>query len=665
MLKMIVGIFLRHIKTYKGINFIPLSDGEKFCGLVGNNGIGKSTVLEALDKIFLQNKEWNINLSHNKSQGDANIPYIVPIFLIEKAKIQFNEKELELINVIDKAIKKVSAQNLPPRFSGAKETVNHIKRIVESIDNIDEFFLIPLGITYSGKKTFSVFTNYFTEELKDFIEDINAPSNGEEIELDLAILDEIFVKVIDIYRYIYIPRELSAEEFSKLHNKQFEFLMGKSLHQTLNETISPDAVRRINEALDGIVSSIATDLKTYEYRTKSDVRQRKLQKDDINNLIIEAYFNIRSMHVKVKDDSSIAITKLSSGEKQKAILDIANSLLKKNSENNSEKYIIFGFDEPESSLHISACFDMFQDLYETTKYCSQVLFTTHWYGYIPSVLEGNTVILSRDQNDTHAFDFINISKYREETKILKESSRNQLPISIQLKSINDLVQAIIYGSMSDNPFCWLICEGSSEKIYLSYFLDELVQDKRLRILPVGGYSEVKKLYNHLSIAFEDFKNEMKGKVFLLCDTDDKLESDTSHIKQDSQHPKLKYRRLIVDENKESVQLVEVNSNIAAKPTVLEDVLNGLTFIMTLDFFKDDNPELNSIIYETNRIDVQGKEFYPSALSLKLSVAEAKELKNFFKKHNNDMKVIFAKKYIDHVEDIKEIPWINQIKEFFS
>lgn len=665
MIKMIVGIFLRHIKTYKGINFIPLSDGEKFCGLVGNNGIGKSTVLEALDKIFLQNKEWNINLAHNKSQGDANIPYIVPIFLIEKEKIKFDEKELELINVIDKAIKKVGPQNLPPRFSGAKETVNHIKRIVESIDNIDNFFLIPLGITYSGKKTFSVFTNYFTEELKDFIGDINAPSNGEEIELDLAVLDDIFAKVIDIYRYIYIPRELSAEEFSKLHNKQFEFLMGKSLHQTLNETISPDAVRRINEALDGIVNSIATDLKTYEYRTKSDVRQRKLQKDDINNLIIEAYFNIRSMHVKVKNDSSIAITKLSSGEKQKAILDIANSLLKKNSEGNSEKYIIFGFDEPESSLHISACFDMFQDLYETTKYCSQVLFTTHWYGYIPSVLEGNTVILSRDQSDIHAFDFINISKYREETKILKESSRNQLPISIQLKSINDLVQAIIYGSMSENPFCWLICEGSSEKIYLSYFLGEFVKDRRLRILPVGGYSEVKKLYNHLSIAFEDFKNEMKGKVFLLCDTDDKLESDTSHIKHDSQHPKLKYRRLIVDGNNESVQLVEVNSNIAAKPTVLEDVLNGSTFIKTLDLLKDDNPELNSIIYETNRIDVQGKGFYPSALSLKLSIAEAKELKNFFKKYNNDMKVIFAKTYIANVEDLEEIPWVNQIKEFFS
>ena len=205
--------------------------------------------------------------------------------------------------------------------------------------------------------------------------------------------------------------------------------------------------------------------------------------------------------MKVKDNSSIAITKLSSGEKQKAILDIANSLLKKNNDNNSEKYIIFGFDEPESSLHISACFDMFQDLYETTHYCSQVLFTTHWYGYIPSVVDGNTVILTRDSQDNHAFDFINIEKYREDTKILKDISQNKLPINIQLKSINDLVQAIIYGSMSENPFNWLICEGSSEKIYLSYFLDDLIDDKRLRILPVGGYSEVKKLYNHLSIDF--------------------------------------------------------------------------------------------------------------------------------------------------------------------
>ena len=199
------------------------------------------------------------------------------------------------------------------------------------------------------------------------------------------------------------------------------------------------------------------------------------------------------MHLKVDDSSSMAITKLSSGEKQKAILDIASSMLKKNYESNQDKYVIFGFDEPESSLHISACFDMFQNLYEITNYCSQVLFTTHWYGYIPSVIKGNTVILNKGNDTTHKFDFINITKYREQTRIVSAQSRNQLPFSIQLKSINDLVQAIIYGSMSDNPFNWLICEGSSEKVYFSHYFSDLVENSRLRILPVGGYSEVKKL----------------------------------------------------------------------------------------------------------------------------------------------------------------------------
>ncbi|MBC9230166.1 AAA family ATPase [bacterium SPL81] len=536
-------------------------------------------------------------------------------------------------------------------------------------DNKDKYFLIPLGVTFNNKKSFSVFNGYFKGKLSEFVGDINTPNpEGEEpedIEFNLDILDNIFNKIIDIYRYIYIPRELSAEDFTKLHNKQFEFLMGKSLQQTLNDTISPTTVKKINDSLDGIISEIENDLESYIYKTNSEIRQTKLKKVDINNLIIEAYFNIRSMHLKVDENTSMAITKLSSGEKQKAILDIANSLLKKNSENNQDKYVIFGFDEPESSLHISACFDMFQNLYETTRYCSQVVFTTHWYGYIPSVINGNTVIITKDNDSGHKFDFINITKYREQTKILKSESRNQLPFSIQLKSINDLVQAIIYGSMSESPFNWLICEGSSEKVYLSHFLSSLVSEKRLRILPVGGYSEVKKLYNHLSIAFEDFKQEMKGKVFLLCDTDENLDSNTNHIKNDTQHPNLNYRRLIINESKETAELVMINSNVAANSTVLEDVLNAATFLKTLGQLQEVNDELRSIISSNNRTEFNDEKFYPSALCLKLSVPEKRILKQFFCKNNNDMKVEFANKYTLNTVQIDEIPWVNQIRDFFE
>ena len=38
----------------------------------------------------------------------------------------------------------------------------------------------------------------------------------------------------------------------------------------------------------------------------------------------------------------------------------------------------------------------------------------------------------------HKFDFINIVKYREDTRIMSNQSRNQLPFSVQLKSINRL-----------------------------------------------------------------------------------------------------------------------------------------------------------------------------------------------------------------------------------
>ena len=54
---MIVGIFLRYFKTYQGINYISITDEDRFCGLVGENGIGKSSVLEALD-CFFNGKPW-------------------------------------------------------------------------------------------------------------------------------------------------------------------------------------------------------------------------------------------------------------------------------------------------------------------------------------------------------------------------------------------------------------------------------------------------------------------------------------------------------------------------------------------------------------------------------------------------------------------------------
>ncbi|MEQ8552628.1 MAG: AAA family ATPase [Cyclobacteriaceae bacterium] len=90
---MILGTFLRNFKTYSGINYVPLSNGHSYCGLVGNNGIGKSSVLEAIDCLFNQ-KPWNYNIVVRKSGYSTTRPFIVPIFLVDKKDISEENKSL-------------------------------------------------------------------------------------------------------------------------------------------------------------------------------------------------------------------------------------------------------------------------------------------------------------------------------------------------------------------------------------------------------------------------------------------------------------------------------------------------------------------------------------------------------------------------------------------
>ena len=68
---MIVGLFLRHIKAYKGISYIPLGHQYNFISYIGENGIGKSSILEALNSFF-NNKMYSMYML----QESINAGYI-------------------------------------------------------------------------------------------------------------------------------------------------------------------------------------------------------------------------------------------------------------------------------------------------------------------------------------------------------------------------------------------------------------------------------------------------------------------------------------------------------------------------------------------------------------------------------------------------------------
>ncbi|ENU29515.1 hypothetical protein F991_02562 [Acinetobacter sp. CIP-A165] len=244
----------------------------------------------------------------------------------------------------------------------------------------------------------------------------------------------------------------------------------------------------------------------------------------------------------------------------------------------------------------------------------------------------------------------------------KQSTKEkQLPTSIQLKSINDLVQSIVCGSMSDNPLNWIICEGSSEKIYLSYFLKDIIEKYNLRILPMGGQPELLKLYRHLSIAFKDFDAELSGKVFMFCDTDE-IPRDT--FPKETEHKKLKLTRLINNENTMKTELVHMNNNISSSKSELENVLNAKTFIKTLENFKDNYPdELVDLIPE-NYAKFESGKFLPSQWALRLTPIESKKIWSFFDL-TPTIKNEFAYQYLKNIENDNDLPWIDEIKKFFT
>lgn len=643
---MIVGIFLRYYKTYSGTHYIPLSSGSQFCGIVGNNGIGKSSVLEALDS-FINNKPWNINTSFKKAGSYRPSPHIVPLYLIKRDELhkQHHDKAV----MLTKLVLEYNADNpdvviTPTTRSLVATFSEHIKKLQRNL-NIDEYFLIPLGVEKDGLLSLSVLNG------KSLSKILELPETENKVAYEV-ISDNFYHLMYHVryrYEYIYIPKDIDSESFTKLEASEIQKLMGESLEQVIKERISNKTIHQINLGLTSFLKDVEDELEEYSYRTSGE-RQSRLKRKDIYNLITEAFFNVRKLNKK-QNGEWIEINSLSSGEKQRAIMDLAYGFLTNHRENGDN--LIIGIDEPECSLHMSACFEQFEKLYSISNICEQLIFTSHWYGYLPTVESGCTTTIIKNEGDHH-FELYDLAGYREEVRRKIRTSSPGMPFDIKIKSVNDLIQSIISSCLADNHYNWLICEGSTEKVYLSMYLNDLIVNNRLRIVPVGGASEVKKIFKHLEASYEEFKKDMKGKIFLLTDTDAELVTyDTPSM----QH--IVVKRIVNDGNQ--TRLVDISSNPVSPATEIEDCLNPKAFIETLKIFSNEYQSIMSLIpNEEDVIDESTSSFY----AMDLSPRNKKELDLFF--DSEGVKFKFSKQYESLCRDAeyKRPEWICLVEQFF-
>lgn len=546
---MILGLIVRHYKIYKALNYIPLSDKKEnnFSVYVGDNGAGKSSILEALNTFF-NNGYWN-----KHKEGQANKAFIAPIFLIKKEEFnQINNLNIQDKNVLDEL--STFFWNTEPNSNTAEINSFFTNKNNLSI-NQDDYYLLILGKTFNERNKIyfsSTFNNIITELIQD-----KHPNYSVDKILD-------FLKTY--YSFVYIPVESRVSDVLKLETFEMQQLMNKDILKEIDLVLktkikSPitnretSAVAYINTSLnkfmDGINDSVKNIDENYSFKIDGNFK-KNLTTYDLRNKILEAYFAIRTLKKENKE-----IHELSSGEQRIALIDIASAFLNQAGEN--EGCLILAIDEPEASMHISKCFNQFKRLEKiTTQENTQVLLTTHWYGSLPTIQKGNLHHLSIGEKPViKTFDFLN---YLED--------RREFPDDIEMKSFFELVTTIISSVKNDNTN-WLICEGSDDKLYLQHYLNEQIEN--LHILPVGGIGNVIKLYEYLYVPFKE-KIEKKllknAKVFCLIASD----TDQKTIKLPSQIDKHLFIKRLQLESDNTFSLKNLENTGLYSPTVFEDCL---------------------------------------------------------------------------------------------
>lgn len=658
---MLVGCLVRHFKVYQNIVFTPITLGFEgnFSVFTGNNGVGKSSILEAVDHFFHQTK-WIVNNKGSKSEA-----FIAPIFLIPKS--EFNSKS----SIATKVLDAVSNYfwTVPESFNPTASKNDAIKEFLTYRDKLatlydsDLYYLFLVGMKYPNE------IPYFST--------FNGDLRAKIFEHDILgyELDKIYKEILNFYSYVYIPVESTTQNLLKLGSFELQEFMDRDvldeIDGILNDKISvkreaigknrgPKLVsfsplKHINEKLNKFIEEANTSIQklgpNYVFSTEIN-QKRNLSVQDIRDRILDEYFSIRVL----KKDGKL-IEDLSSGEQRIALFDIAYSLLSQGKR--TKKNLILAIDEPEASMHMSQCYKQFLRLNEiSSKFGHQVLITSHWYGFLPVIENGYINHIDHE-------DGIQISQHALRAIT---SEQKYLPDEISLKSMFDLVSSVI-GMMRTDTANWLVCEGVDDQVYFKEFFKDIVSN--LYILPMGGIDNVVKLYDYLYAPLSETneKRNILGKVICLTDTD--IRPVYPKNLPFNKGGLLKLRRF--DLNLNEFKLEQLNQNTPRHITVIEDLLDANIFYETCKFIIDNSSHAN--LKHTIANMIVSKEATYTGFSNGLSSFDdlnldsggkkRKELVAFLSSH--EIKFKLANKYVELIYS-KKLPlpqWVTNVANLFS
>ena len=571
---MIIDTVINSYKSYQKATSINLTKDYQtpYSIIYGMNGVGKSAILEALN--FLFNFDYNTEWNTNKRRKNNDYSYVLALFKCNKEAFFESIKSTKTVSdsssvihyakIIDSFLK--SRDTTQKKINNNPLTSNYISLNIPNSVNDEDILCISYR-NYQGDLATSKDDKGIGQEIKNTFKD-------KQVTFSKDILQDYLKCVLDYHTYIYVPAESMPSNLLKLTNIDFQRLMSSPVRDAItsvltnskfnSESILDGLNSNLNKYLAKINTQVSSESRNYIFTTP--VRSKKnITAHDLTEQIISAYFAKRSLFMIERDDRTrLPIDLLSSGEQKQAIINVFYSILLNRSKDDNNDFLIWAIDEPETSQDYTHVLPQFERLeYLSSNKKIQILITTHWYGILPMASGGTAIQISP-------------SKQELSTKI-DRFYLGHLKDEFGIKSMYDLATSIIsYWKTYPNKHI-LLCEGSTDKIYLQSYLNS----DRVKIIPVSGKGNVIKLVELLQASLRGVKSDATGMIIAIVDTDPIKEYYPETDLSNNQIKLMRWQISFTDKT-DTVSLIPFNRrNTRYTQTAIEDVLNPKVFIKAL------------------------------------------------------------------------------------
>ncbi|MCK4997155.1 AAA family ATPase [Candidatus Pacearchaeota archaeon] len=563
---------IKGLKCYKNSNSIPFYELTVF---IGENDAGKSTVLDALG--LLLNNEMprnNANEIDSDFRVDSDTIEITAVFCVENPAEDIKEF------IIDN---KLTIRKIFPKDGTVKVEVN--REIFNDADlnnyesmSADDLKKLLIRLKIDRKST--------KEERKDAIKEYikesrNLPKSISWMEIRLNKISS-FLPIFQRYASSdYGNPEASIRKTLDLVYRSWFYKEGADGNEVLREKF--EGLR--SEILIDINTKLESDLLTHIKRYKSEVTSLGVNCD----IDFSRGLSFSGLNIKDSSGKSKSLNQIGEGSKKKIFLSILEWDSEINSDFETSRGIIRGYDEPDSNLHYDAQRKMFYVINDSTSNTEsniQAIICTHSLTMI-------------DRAPAKCINHIIGNESTDESIVEHLESDTDADISEFLNQISE-----ISGIKNSSIFyekCFLLVEGESEQ----------------NALPIAYKKTVGRWFSEDGVILINLQTNGQWNNALKFLHSNKESCTVLLLDSDTQYPTSKNQV-----TKEKLEQIGFNSNFLTNQCFFigdkefEDTILDDQYVMVCNskFPKDDNSPWTTADFQSIRLDDK----FSASLSILLS-----------------------------------------------